>query len=290
MSTYIDLLIEFLNQVFRGRKQIVDLVYNKNEHPGDNSENGGAIFDLTCTGSGGEKILIEIQRSSQFHLKKRMLYYASKLIADQAPKGKRAAWNYNITEVYVIVLMDGFTMPGAHQQSHYLHNICLSNRDTGEVFYEELGFFYIELLNFVKNESDLETDLDRWLYVLKHMSKLEKLPVFLRKPVFQKLFEVAEYSNLTKEEQVMYDVALKRKWDNASVLESAKAEGLAAGKAEGLVAGRAEGKVEGKAEGKAEVVKNLLVKLGFTDEQAADVAGVSVEFVANVRASISKKK
>jgi len=29
-----DLLIAFLNAVFRGRKQIVDLVFNKNEHPG----------------------------------------------------------------------------------------------------------------------------------------------------------------------------------------------------------------------------------------------------------------
>src|SRR5690606_26930372 len=109
----------------------------------------------------------------------------------------------------------------------------------------------IELINFVKDESSLETDLDRWLYVLKHMSKLEKLPVFLRKPIFQKLFEVAEYSNLTKEEQVMYDAALKRKWDNASVLESAKAEG----------------KAEGKVEGKTEVVENLLLDFGFTDEQ-----------------------
>ena len=30
-----DLLIAFLNEVFRGRKHIADLVYNKNEHPGD---------------------------------------------------------------------------------------------------------------------------------------------------------------------------------------------------------------------------------------------------------------
>ena len=30
-----DLLIEFLNSVFGGRKHIVDLEYNKNEHPGD---------------------------------------------------------------------------------------------------------------------------------------------------------------------------------------------------------------------------------------------------------------
>jgi len=118
------------------------------------------------------------------------------------------------------------------------------------------------------------------------MSRLDKLPVFLRKPIFQKLFEVAEYSNLTKEEQVMYDVALKRKWDNASVLESAKAEG----KAEGKVEGKLEGKIEGKLEGKAEVVKNLLLDFGFTDEQAAQAAQVSLSFVQQVRADMAAKK
>ena len=103
-----DLLISFLNELFRGHKRITDLVYNKNEHPGDNDEIGGAIFDLLCTGHDGENFLIEVQRSSQTNLKQRMLYYASRLISDMAPKGKRKEWNYAISEVYVIVLMDGF--------------------------------------------------------------------------------------------------------------------------------------------------------------------------------------
>ena len=33
-----DLLIDFLNQLFRGRKVIKDLSYNKNEHVGDTNE------------------------------------------------------------------------------------------------------------------------------------------------------------------------------------------------------------------------------------------------------------
>jgi protein-disulfide isomerase-like protein with CxxC motif len=45
---------------------------------------------------------------------------------------------------------------------------------------------------------------------------------------------------------------------------------------------------KGKAEGKAEVVRNLIIKLGLNDEQAADVAEVSVEFVQQVRAGINK--
>jgi len=53
-----DLLIAFLNEVFKGRKRIVDLTYNKNEHHGNNKEEGSAIF------------------------------YTSRLISEQAPKGE----------------------------------------------------------------------------------------------------------------------------------------------------------------------------------------------------------
>jgi len=64
-----DLLIAFLNEVFRGRKHIEDLVYNKNEHPGDIEDEGIAIFDLLCTGDNGERFLIEVQRARQGYFK-----------------------------------------------------------------------------------------------------------------------------------------------------------------------------------------------------------------------------
>lgn len=70
-----DLLIALLNGIFQGRKKIVELAYNKNEHAGDTEEIGGVIFDLTCTASNGEQIIIEVQRSAQVNLKRRMLYW-----------------------------------------------------------------------------------------------------------------------------------------------------------------------------------------------------------------------
>ncbi|WP_238387283.1 Rpn family recombination-promoting nuclease/putative transposase [Sphingobacterium olei] len=139
-----DLLISFLNELFCGRKVIQDLYYNKNEHVGETDDIGAVIFDLTCTSIDGSQFIIEVQRTPQRNLKRRMLYYGSKLIADQAPKGGRKGWNYAISEVYVIVLMDGFPMPGRDGSEDFLHDICLSKRGSGEVFYEDLGFIYIE--------------------------------------------------------------------------------------------------------------------------------------------------
>jgi predicted transposase/invertase (TIGR01784 family) len=215
-----DLLIAFLNEVFRGRRHIIDLVYNKNEHPGDMKDEGAAIFDLLCTGDKGERFLIEVQRARQGYFKERALFYTSRLISDQAPKGKRSAWGYDIAKVYLIALLEDFILEDSPAHTH-LHDICLCNRDTGEIFCDKLGYTYIELVKFVKTDTDLKTDLDKWLYVLKNMSRMDKIPLYLRKPIFEKLFSIAEYTNLTKEEKTMYDSSLKHKWDNKNVLDYA---------------------------------------------------------------------
>lgn len=119
-------------------------------------------------------------------------------------------------------------------------DICLCNRDTGKIFYDKLGYTYIELSKFVKADTELETDLDKWLYILKNMSRMDKIPVYLRKPIFEKLFSIAEYSNLTKEEKTMYDRNLKYKWDNKNVLDYAISTAEAKGVEKGVEKGRHE--------------------------------------------------
>lgn len=89
------------------------------------------------------------------------------------------------------------------------------------------------------------SDLDKWLYVLKNMSRMDKIPVYLRKPIFEKLFSIAEYTNLTKEEKDMYDSSLKYKWDNQNVLEYAVSTAKAEGRHLGIVETARELKKEG---------------------------------------------
>jgi len=51
-----------------------------------------------------------------------------------------------------------------------------------------MAYKLIELPNFVLGEKELETDLEKWLFILKNISRLEKIPVYLRKPIFQRVF------------------------------------------------------------------------------------------------------
>jgi len=216
-----ELLIAFRNEIFRGRKTIKDLTYGNTGRVGDTEGLRIVIFDLFCTGENGEEFVIEMQTSSHANFKNRMLYYASRLVADQAEKDEDRKWNYDISEVYVVVLMDGFFLPGEEKRNGFLHRVSLCNEDTGKVFHDGFGFVYIELANFRKGESELETDLDRWIYVMKNMSEMEALPAYLRKPIFEKLFQIAEYGKLNKEERKMYNISLKRKWDLAAAFDDA---------------------------------------------------------------------
>lgn len=209
-------LINFLNIIFRGRKDIVDLTYRDTELVGTAEDIGTVIFDLMVETISGEEIIIEMQTTSHSNLKKRMLYYASRVISDKAPKGDRRGWGYALPEVYTVVLMDGFHMPDS-SSTNYFHDVCLCNRDSGEIFYEGLGFIYLELVKFGKSEEESETDLDKVFFMLKNMSSLETLPRILDSEVFRRFFRLAKYAKLTKEEQRMYDISLKRKWDAEAV-------------------------------------------------------------------------
>ncbi len=124
--------------------------------------------------------------------------------------------------MYLIAILE-FNLK--HNKSdRYLHNIGLTNTDTGEIFYNKLGYKFLELPKFVKTAAELETDLDRWFYLLKHMSHFDKVPAVLNKRVFQKIFKIAELSNLTKEEKAMYDSNLKSRWDYENSIAFAREE------------------------------------------------------------------
>jgi predicted transposase/invertase (TIGR01784 family) len=216
------------------------------------------LFDLTCTGADGETFIIEMQRTDQEFFKDRCVFYMSRLISAQLPRGT-SNWDVPLKEVYLIGIME-FQFNNIN--SNYLHNIALINRDTGKIFYKGMGYKFLELPNFDKKESELITDLDKWFYLLKNLSRLDKIPDFLDKRVFQKIFRIAEMSKMTKEERELYhsDVKAKSDW-NAGIRYAEK-----------------KARLEGKLEGKFEIAINLK-KEGMSAELIAKTTGLSIEEV-----------
>ena len=249
-----DLLIDFLNQLFLGERHIVDLIYSKNEHLGHTSEYRKAIFDLLCTGSNGEQFIIEVQRVKQEFFKDRCVYYASSLIRDQVPAGT-VNWNYQLKPVYLIGLMD-FSFDDT-EESEWLHRVQLTQLGTGKRFYDKLGFVFVEMPKFNKTEEELVSELDNWFFLLKNLSKLDKIPVFLKKPIFSKLFNIAEVSNLNKAEKMAYDASLKEKRDYYNSLDYMKKEGYDRGMEKGIKEGMEQGLEKGRQEEKLEIARAM---------------------------------
>jgi predicted transposase/invertase (TIGR01784 family) len=264
-----DLLIHFLNEVLHPEgKKIKDLQFKNTEQTIDKKEDKKVIFDFFCEDELGDKFIVEIQRQKSKFFKERMLYYGSKVISSQ---GRKGTWNYRLNPVYIIGIMDFsytedtiidyYSLIGKHSQR--LHSDCLK-------------MITIELGNFNKSELELVSNMDKWLYMLKNLYKLDKIPESFKEHIYMKILNLAEYAALSKPEQTAYDRSLKIMRDNHSAMEYQKELGLEEGLKIGREEGRVEGRVEGREEGKRVERKatiQLLYKNGLSVEKIKEFTG-----------------
>lgn len=218
------LLIDFLNQILPERHRIRDLSYSRNEHLGLNELDRKAIFDLYCIGESGERFIVEMQKAKQNFFKDRSVYYASFPIQEQAGKGE---WDYRLEPVYSVGILD-FIFDDHKSDEELLHTVELKNQRC-EVFYDKLKFIYIELPKFKKQEDELDTQFDKWLYVFRHLSNLQDRPKKLQDRVFQKLFDAAEIAKFSPEERNAYEDSLKYYRDLKNVVDTSREEGVIEG-------------------------------------------------------------
>lgn len=109
------------------------------------------------------------------------------------------------------------------------------------------------------------------------MDTLERMPFKARKAVFDKLLEVADVANLSKEERVRYDEALKRYRDYKNTIDYAEERGVE----KGIRIGKAEGKAEGRFEEQRLIAANLK-KQGIDIKTIAQCTGLSVDEIGKL--------
>ncbi|CAA9271886.1 MAG: hypothetical protein AVDCRST_MAG56-3113 [uncultured Cytophagales bacterium] len=169
-----------------------------------------------------------LQPRTNFRSNNYYAYYATFPLREQARKGR---WDYQLKAVYTICILN-FSFPDPSGQERYLREVQLLDKHTHEVFFDKLTFIYLEMPRFKKSEEELLTHFDKWLYVLKHLDRLQDIPKKLREKIFKKLFTQAEIAKLNPQEMKTYDESLKVYWDNYSVIQTAKHEGREQGKRE----------------------------------------------------------
>lgn len=258
-----DLLIDFLNDLLVGERSIKDITFLDKELLPEYMGDRGVIYDIYCTTEAGEHIIVEMQNRQQTNFKERALFYLSHTITRQGEKGAR--WEFDLKAVYGVFFMNFRLEDTPHKLRT---DIVLSDRDTHEVFSDKLRFIFIELPSFNKEEEECETDFERWIYILKNMETLNRLPFKARKAVFEKLEKIVDIASLSKEERMKYDESIKVYRDNLATISFAKNQG----KEEGLK----EGIEKGLKEGILSVARNLRSG-GMSVEAIAAATGLSIE-------------
>ncbi len=216
-----DLLLDFLNELLKEQEgNITEIYYHKTEQLGNTPVDRKAIFDLYCTNEKGEKFIVELQKTKQKFFKDRTLYYSTFPIREQAIKDE---WDFELKAVYTIAILD-FVFDHDKDEKKYRYDIRLSDIETCEVFYHKLTFIYLAMPKFNKSIEELETRFDQWMYVIKNLNKLERVPNVLQEKIFDKLFKVAEIANFTPDQLEKYEDSLKYYRDIKNSLDTAKEE------------------------------------------------------------------
>ena len=170
--------------------------------------------------------------------------------------------------VYTICFMN--YMPRTDEVSKFRTDIVLADKDTKMQVSNKIRFIYLALPLFKNKAEECVTDFEKWIYVLKHMEALSRMPFTAQKEIFKQLEDYADSHRLTKKEWEAYENSLWVVRDNMACMAAAEREA------------REKGRAEGRAEEKKTIARNLLA-MGLTIEQVAQGSGLPIEEVKSLQ-------
>ena len=177
------------------------------------SESRSAIFDLHCEDDAGNLIEIEVQIRKLKNFRKRLAFYASEMVANQAEPGQD--WRFKVKPTYVIA----FARHEVFDDDRIVHRATVTDLETGEQFVDTYNFTTIELSKvpfFIEDSSD---SVSKWLFFFRFLNRLRDLPVELAERKFELLTESSKVSNLSKEEFKDYLAMYHKEWDHNAMVE-----------------------------------------------------------------------
>lgn len=205
-------LLSFFNAILQRKKEIVSISILK-----DKTDKLSRIHDINvisylCHDIDNSSFIVELHNSRQFNFIERALFYSTFPIQRQSINGKM---DRKVQPIYYIGLL-GFIFDTI--SSDYFHNIQLMDQRNRE-FFKDFQLIFIELLKFNKHQVSLETDLDKWLFLLKFLSSWDICPESFREVPFATALTLCFLDNLSDEEKNNYKESLELYKKNLSVTQ-----------------------------------------------------------------------
>ncbi len=222
-----EVLRQFLNALFEGRMVVTDITFHDKEVLPPDRDGKRIVYDAYCTTSTGYHFVVEMQQEQSELFGKRMVFYISSCIFRQGESGG----SYKFDPVYLIVITDFDMRPLEHR---LVNEIVLMERTSHVVFTEDFKIFFLSLARVPGEWDDCESELERQLYLIKNMEKLNKDSKPYKTGDYKEMFKASEIASMAAEDIVAYRNSIMIEMERQSAIDFAREEG----KAEGIEAGK----------------------------------------------------
>lgn len=274
------LVIRFLNAVFGDNIVITDIQHHDKEILPADEKGKRIIYDIYCTSeiegyvdpipvnkkdldsskkSRTHHFILEMQNEYEPPFEDRVLYYTSKMIAIQGKKG----WNYQLEPVVSIVVTD---FDFKRMKKTLIHDMRVSDINTGDVLSDKMRILFLSLNQMKGKEwKDCKTELERILYLIRNMDKLDKKSDAYLSHEYEDFFNAAETAYMAAEDVVTYSESLQR-------LNAIRA---------GVDYAFEDGKEEGVQEEKIRTA-TMMLKRNYPIDDICAITGLSIEEVEHL--------
>ena len=230
-----------------------------------------AIFDLHCKDDLGNLIEIEVQIREMKNFVKRLAFYASEMVANQAEPGDD--WSFDVQPTYVIALTRFSVFP----DERAVHRATVIDMESGEQLVDTYNFTAIELSKVPFFIEKTSSDLSKWLFFFRYLNRLKELPEELDDGKFKDLTESAKVSNFNKKEFEAYRNMYHKVWDHNALRDGFFKE----------FADDVNAKIEERISGRnREIAKKMIVLGKLSNEEIAAATDLSLEDVVVLRSQL----
>lgn len=232
-KTSSNILISLLNAILGYKKEgkkITEITIDDSFIKKENIDDKFAILDIKATLNDGIRVNIEMQIVDQYDMKKRSLYYLSRLYSEQLKQGDEYR---KLNGAIGINILNFNLLNNDRYHNHYL----FKENETNEIYTDLMQIHIIELPKFNKNPNEIKDELESWVEFLKEPSTEVVNMLSKQVPEIIEAFEVLKVVSSNEETRRDAEIRIKAMSDKASSLAGAKEEGLQQGIEQGMQQG-----------------------------------------------------
>jgi predicted transposase/invertase (TIGR01784 family) len=227
------------------------------------------ILDIKIKTKSGSIIDVEMQVAHDKFMKERVIYYISRMIAEQM--GESVKYSKIQKVVSIIIAAEHNLIKGS---KNFHHRFLLKDKESGIIFTNKLEIDTLEIKKLPK-DNEKQTALIKWLKFMKAETEeeLDMLSLQTANIEFKRAIKVVKDLNADEKTRKLAQKQIDQLRFYISNIEGSRAEG------------KAEGKIEGKIEDKRETAIKMLSD-GLELDLIAKYTDLSIEEINALKSKV----